>query len=404
VGAAQSALASSLAAAVLILVGIDDTLAELSGKLASLAGKEKAEVDKRLGWSKQIQGLSLAHPNARHTWGSVRSAIASNPNYTGQQIELRDQDITGLVPIGENPMTKLWEFYELRSAWDGKADPREIAIPAHESDGSIKVTGDAGIVFVLLPGGTFLMGAQRENKDGPNFDPQAEGDETPHEVTLAPFFLGRHELTQGQWARLWSSDESLRWPSFYRVGVKYRGIPVPIGQSHPVENVDWAMCDTLLRRSGLSLPTEAQWEFGCRAGRATPWYTGDLPTSLVGHANVQDRDAVKDFPSWGIAEEFEDGFAGPAPVGRYPGTNAFGLYDMHGNVWEWCLDWFGNYEAQCKAGDGLRLGGSSSGSRATRGGGCRFPAAFARSAYRVGNDPSVRVDICGLRPSRALRP
>ena len=76
------------------------------------------------------------------------------------------------------------------------------------------------------------------------------------------------------------------------------------------------MCAALLPRSGLSLPTEAQWEFGCRAGTSTPWYTGDLPTSLAGHANVLDRKAARDFPKWGIAEEFDDGFAGTAPVGH----------------------------------------------------------------------------------------
>src|SRR5262249_31773721 len=156
--------------------------------------------------------------------------------------------------------TKLWEFYELRSAWDGVRDPAAIAIPRPADDGSIEVTGDTGIVFVLLPGGRFTMGAQRRDPDGPDFDPQAEDGETPHEITLAPFFLARHELTQAQWARLWSGDPALRWPSFYRVGADYHGIG-KVQAHHPVENVSWEMCDLLLRRSGLLFPTEAQWEY-----------------------------------------------------------------------------------------------------------------------------------------------
>src|SRR5262249_8937168 len=147
------------------------------------------------------------HPNARHTWAEARAAIAKADGevasrlYAGKAIELRDEDVTGLVPIGMNPVTKLWEFYELRSAWDAKSDPREIPIPEHDGEGRIEATAATGIVFVLLPGGTFTMGAQRG--DGPNHDPQARSDESPvHEVTLLPFFLARHELTRAQWQRL----------------------------------------------------------------------------------------------------------------------------------------------------------------------------------------------------------
>jgi hypothetical protein len=179
---------------------LHDTLTDLLPKLRSLATKEKAAVEQRLAWAKRVESLSLHHPNAMHTWPEVRAAIASNPNYAGQLIELRDQDIIGLVPIGENPVTHLWEFYELRSAWDGKQDPRAIAIPAHEpDDGSIKVTGDTGIVFVLLPGGSFRMGAQGADTSSANFDSDADDWESPVvTVSLSAFLLARYELTQGQ--------------------------------------------------------------------------------------------------------------------------------------------------------------------------------------------------------------
>jgi formylglycine-generating enzyme required for sulfatase activity len=385
---------------------LHDTLTGLSTKLASLAANEKAAVAQRLGWAKQIRALSLAHPNARHTWAAVRAAIAAADDvvasrlYTGKGIELRDQDIVGLVPIGMNPVTKLWEFYELRSAWDGKQDPESIAIPRHDANGSIKVDEDTGIVFVLLPGGTFVMGAQADDETRPNFDPEAAG-KTPHEVKLAPFFLARHELTQGQWARLWSGDESLRWPSGRRAGGDHDGMT--IGPSHPVEMVSWEMCVTLLGRTGLLLPTDAQWEFACRAGTSTPWYTGASPTSLARHANVLDRTAVRDNPRWGIGEEFDDGFAGTAPVGHYPGTNAFGLYDMHGNVWEHCRDLVGGTYPRWRAGDGLRVAQSPSGDRVNRGGSYLEDAACAKSARGFRSQPSVRLINLGLRPSRTLR-
>jgi formylglycine-generating enzyme required for sulfatase activity/serine/threonine protein kinase len=377
---------------------LHDTLAELLGKLGSLEAKEKADVEKRLSWAKQIEGLSMAHPKARHTWAAVRAAIAGNAKYAGQKIELRDQDITGLVPIGENPVTKLWEFYELRSAWDGKADPLTIAIPSHEPDGSIRVNAATGIVFVLLPGGTFTMGAQKDDTYKPNYDAQAQADETAHEVTLAPFFLARHELTQGQWARLWTWDPGLRQPSQYKAGQTIAG--QQITRRNPVEQVDWTMCDTLLKRHGLVLPTEAQWEYGCRAGTSTPWLC--TLDELQRFANVADASAKSAGVTW-TCEAWSDEHLVHAPVGSFA-ANAFGLYDVHGNVWEWCRDRYGSYSGPVHEGDGLRLGGDSSAERCARGGGFDLPAASARSAYRFGDaSSSFRVGDLGLRCARTLR-
>ena len=378
---------------------LHDTLADLTGKISSLAHKEKAAVEQRLAWGKHIQGLSLMHPNSRHTWTAVRAAIAGNTNYAGQQIELRDQDITGLVPIGENPVTHLWEFYELRSAWDGEQDPRTIVIPRHETDGSIQVTAETGIVFVLVPGGTFTMGAQKDDPNGPNHDPQATGNESPpHEILLAPFFLARHELTRGQWQRLMATV-----PFWWKDGGKYDDDIVAIGPTHPAESVDWEDANGCMQQHGLCLPTEAQWEYGCRAGQSTPWWTGADAVSLAGAANLKDQTATRHHPEWGMPEPFDDGFTAPTRVGSYR-ANALGLFDIHGNVWEWCRDWYGSYEAPWQVGDGLRFAGSSAGERCFRGGCHSDPAAHARSACRIRTPPSSVGYHLGLRPARSLQP
>jgi serine/threonine protein kinase len=167
----------------------------------------------RLDWAERVEGLTAGHPGARVTWEAARSAIAqadgvvASSRYAAAPIDLRPQQ--GLVPIGMNPRTKLWEFYHLRSAWDPRSgeDPAELEIPRHDpQSGTIDVGERTGIVFVLIPGGTFTMGAQAADPDGSNYDPWAQDNEAPREVALAPFFLARHELTQAQWLRL-ASDE-----------------------------------------------------------------------------------------------------------------------------------------------------------------------------------------------------
>ncbi|MGK0303894.1 MAG: serine/threonine protein kinase, partial [Planctomycetota bacterium] len=182
-------------------------LMDLLERLEILKGK-KAGVLQRLRWASEVTELTHAAHDGHATWTEARAAIAqadgvmASKLYAGKSIGLPDEAVIGLVPIGMNPVTLLWEFYDLRSAWDGTTAKSAIVIPKHEADGSIKVTGDTGIVFVLLPGGTVTLGSQSHDKDAPFYDPQSQSSETLHEVTLSPFLLARHELTQGQWARL----------------------------------------------------------------------------------------------------------------------------------------------------------------------------------------------------------
>jgi formylglycine-generating enzyme required for sulfatase activity/serine/threonine protein kinase len=361
-----------------------------------------ADVRQRLHWAQQVGPLGRAHPRARVTWAAARAAIAkadgvvASTLYAGRSLPLPDEHVIGLVPIGMNPVTKLWEFYDLRSAWHDAAPPEQIPIPEHRPDGSIEVTAATGIVFVLLPGGTITLGAQKDDPNGDHHDPAAEVDETPHVVTLAPFFLARHELTQEQWARLWTWDPELRTPSTYRADAAVAG--EQITPAHPVEQVDWTMCTTLLTRHGMVLPTEAQWEYGTRAGTTTPWVVARDRLATV--ANVADGDAARKAPNW-TCEPWRDGHVVHAPAGAFA-ANAFGLHDVHGNVWEWCRDSYAEYGNE-RDGDGLRGDDDSrSGDRMIRGGSFNYPATDARSAYRYHNTPSVRFSYLGLRAARSL--
>jgi formylglycine-generating enzyme required for sulfatase activity len=221
----------------------------------------------------------------------------------------------------------------------------------------------------LIPSGTFLMGSADEEQDAVSEKPQ-------HPVTITQrFALGRYPVTFEEYDRFAASSGRER-PNDQGWG---RG-------RRPVINVSWddavAYCAWLSQQTGRSyrLPTEAEWEYACRAGSKTHWCFGDEEKDLGEHAWYRKNAESKTHP-----------------VGEKQ-PNPWGLYDMHGNVWEWCLD---SQRAYTAAAATDPVGPTDAGaSRVLRGGSWRYFARNVRSACRSANDPGDRGNSLGFRCAR----
>ena len=245
------------------------------------------------------------------------------------------------------------------------------------------------------------MGAQHLMKRGHNFDPAAKPDESPvREIELDAFFLSKYEMTQGQWEHFAAKNPSLHTRRAYprlwnRANRAWSAL-------HPTEQVSWNDCKAMMDHLGLALPTEAQWEYACRAGTVTAYASGDAKETLANVANLADRYA-KDHGGARFAttyEEWDDGNTSHAEIGSYA-PNAFGLHDMLGNVSEWCRDAFGSYDLPARDGDGERavIGGTM---HVRRGGSFVNTSQFARSADRAAGTAEFRSNSVGVRPARAV--
>ena len=200
-------------------------------------------------------------------------------------------------------------------------------------------------------------------------------DEVPHRVTISrPFRLGATEITQAQWTRVMGANPS-----------RFQGCA-----ECPVENVTWNDVQEFLRRlnaaegGGYRLPTEAEWEYACRTGE-----TPDAARIDAAHANFDARYPVRG----GRPGRY---LGRPVPVASFP-KNRYGLYDMHGNVWEWCADGYAPYPS----GDAVDpVGPTSAPKKVIRGGSWYFDAASCRCATRYSHDPADRGFSVGFRVAR----
>jgi formylglycine-generating enzyme required for sulfatase activity len=276
--------------------------------------------------------------------------------------------------------------------------------------------------FVPVPAGTFTLGSPRTEAG------RLENEGPQRTVRISrPFLLGRHEVTVAQWTAFTEAsghrsdaerdagggfgidfatgkvrqDRTITW--------RAPGFPgFTPGPEHPVVLISWqdaeAFCRWLSEREGrrYRLPTEAEWEYAARAGTTTAWSSGADPASLRGRANVADASLRGAMPSARWAEPWDDGVPFLAPVGSFA-PNAWGLHDMHGNVWEWCADWFAAdaYVALPADAPAADPPGPEQGHfRSIRGGGWFNAAVQNRSAQRVYFDPAFR--YCLLSGFRVL--
>ena len=302
---------------------------------------------------------------------------------------------------------------------------------------SVDLGSGVKMEMVLIPSGEFKMGSGESAEDTAAFFNKTYGegalkgvlnakffkDEHPqHRVRITkPFYLGTYHVTRGQFRQFvkdsgyktdaekgenpgaygWAPDKKE-----FAFNAKYCWQNAGFEQTdeHPVANLSWndavEYCKWLSKKEGKTyrLPTEAEWEYACRAGTTTRYYSGDDPETLAKVGNVVNATAQEKFPDWTWTIKASDGYVFTAPVGKFK-PNSFGLYDMHGNAWQWCADWYGaEYYAKSPIDD--PAGPDFGNVHVLRGGSwCRWPLS-SRSATRCRYSPDFRYGYAGFRVAR----
>jgi formylglycine-generating enzyme required for sulfatase activity len=258
----------------------------------------------------------------------------------------------------------------------GGRDEGEFKLTVEVAELAKEVTNSIGMKLVLIPAGKFTMGSPKDEKD------RSEDEGPQHEVEITrPFYLSVHEVTQAEYEKVMGTNPS----SFSATGDGKNKVEGQDMSRFPVEEVSWndavEFCKKLLPEEKRNervyrLPTEAEWEYACRGGASLqPFHYGDSLSST--QAN------------------FHSNLGRTTRVGSYE-ANAFGLYDMHGNVWEWCADWYDtNYYKHSPRKD--PKGPATGTRRVLRGGSWGYNGGNCRSAYRGNYDPGYRSVGSGFR-------
>lgn len=271
---------------------------------------------------------------------------------------------------------KYWIFGVL---WLGMVVGMPLGVSAQGRNFTEKVNG-VEFEMIYVKGGTFMMGATEEQGS------DADSDEKPvHEVTLSDYYIGKFEVTQGLWTAVMGSN-----PSYFKKGDDY-----------PVEQVSWNDIQTFLTKlnqlTGKTyvLPTEAQWEYAARSGRggSTKVYVWCSGGAIAFSGSVSGSSGSGEATKYSGSDDIDEvawytnnSGGSTHPVGQKQ-PNALGLYDMSGNVWEWCSDWYGSYSNEAQTNP---TGPSTGASRVLRGGGWHRNARYCRVSHRGDGGPGAR--------------
>ena len=302
-----------------------------------------------------VELLEREHGNDPELWARQLLAL--------RVLEGRDPErVEGLAAVlRAHPLAEIAERF------------RDAAVAAAQGEW---VEERSGCRLVCVPGGSFLMGSLKDEHE-------RRSDEGPqHEVDVGPFSIGIHPVTNEQYARFLEANPKAREPEYW--GDRKLNQP-----KQPVVGVSWRDAQQYCKWAGLRLPTEAEWEYACRAGTATRFWSGN---------------SEKDLERVGWYDE-NSGHT-THPVGYKP-ANAFGLHDVHGNVLEWCEDvWSDNYEKSKSVHPAAYLpaGAGTGADRVARGGSYWVVSRVCRSAYRGGRVPVDRFRSQGFRVAGSVPP